>query len=264
MTRDHTQRKHRYMAVVFAGLSTVALAGCQGKTAKIDGSDSMATASTTPVSFQATAELAKQWQADPKNISKGLTYANALESIGQTDKQMEVYQTLMAAHPEDAKLAGIYGKKLLQSGRSSDAIPVLEAAAAAPGADWRIHSALGSAYDQQGLYAKAREQYQIALSADANNLSVLNNLGMSYALEGNLKEAEVTLRRADALPRSASEPRIRQNLALVVGLQGRFDEASKIASQDLPQDQVDANMAYLKKMLSQPNTWQQISESGQG
>ena len=100
-----------------------------------------------------------------------------------------------------------------------------------------------------------------ALAADPQNLSVMNNLGMSYALEGNLKQAEATLRQADALPRSKSEPRIRQNLALVVGLQGRFEEASTLAREDLPPEQVEANMAYLQKMLSQPNTWQQISEA---
>jgi len=46
----------------------------------------------------------------------------------------------------------------------------------------------------------------------------------------------------------------------VVGLQGRFEEASAIASKDLPPQQVEANMAYLKTMLSQPNTWQQLQE----
>ncbi len=55
-----------------------------------------------------------------------------------------------------------------------------------------------------------------------------------------------------------------ENLALVVGLQGRFEEARKIASEDLPIDQVDANMAYLQKMLSQPNTWQQLSGETEG
>ncbi len=261
MVRDRTRRKYTYFAVMLAGLS---LAGCQEKAAKLDSGDGLTTSSTAPVSYQATAEMGKSWQSDPKNINKAMAYANALESIGQTQQQMEVYKSLTAAHPGNAKLSGLYGKKLLQSGHSGEAVPVLEQAAAAPGADWRVHSALGSAYDQQGLYQKAREQYQAALAGDANNLSVLNNLGMSHALEGNLKEAEITLRRADQLPRSRSEPRIRQNLALVVGLQGRFDEASQIASQDLPQDQVDANMAYLKKMLSQPNTWQQISDSAEG
>jgi Flp pilus assembly protein TadD len=57
---------------------------------------------------------------------------------------------------------------------------------------------------------------------------------------------------------------VRQNLALVVGLQGRFDEARQIASADLPPDQVEANMAYLQKMLAQPNTWQQLADKPAG
>jgi Flp pilus assembly protein TadD len=43
-----------------------------------------------------------------------------------------------------------------------------------------------------------------------------------------------------------------------VGLQGRFEEARDIASRDLPPDTVDANMAYLRTMLSQPDTWQKL------
>ena len=147
-------------------------------------------------------------------------------------------------------------------GTLRSAAPVLAAAEQQGETDWRVASALGTAYDQQGLYAKAREQYSKALAVDPQNLSVMNNLAMSYALEGNLKQAEAELRAADALPRSKGEPRIRQNLALVVGLEGRFDEATKLAQDDLPPEQVQENMAYLKKMLSQPNTWQQISEGG--
>lgn len=254
----------RYMAMVLAIASATALAGCQQKTATLDATGNLNTASTAPASFEATAELGKKWQADPTNVAHGLAYAGALESTGQNDKQFEVYARLYAAHPEDGKLAAIYGKKLINGGRSNEAIPILEAAVAAPGADWRVRSALGSAYDQQGLYDKARANYSQVLAADPGNLTVINNMGMSFALEGNLKQAEVTFRQADALPRSRSEPRIRQNLALVVGLQGRFDEASKLASEDLPPDQVEANMAYLQKMLSQPNTWQQLSDDKQG
>lgn len=254
----------RYMAMVLALASATALAGCQQNKASLDATGNLNTASTTPVSFEATAELGRKWQSDPTNTAHGLAYAGALESTGQKDRQFEVYARLYAAHPEDGKLAAIYGKKLVSNGRSNEAIPVLEAAVAAPGADWRVRSALGSAYDQQGLYDKARASYTQVLATDPGNLTVLNNMGMSYALEGNLKQAEVTFRQADGMPRSRTEPRIRQNLALVVGLQGRFDEASKLASEDLPAEQVDANMAYLQKMLSQPNTWQQLSDDKQG
>ena len=39
---------------------------------------------------------------------------------------------------------------------------------------------------------------------------------------------------------------IRQNLALVLGLQGRLAEAEKLARQDLPPEIVNNNMAYLR------------------
>jgi Flp pilus assembly protein TadD len=87
-------------------------------------------------------------------------------------------------------------------------------------------------------------------------------MGMSYALEGKLPEAEKILRLAVSNSNAEKLPRIRQNLALVVGLQGRFDEARTIASQDLPPDQVEANLAYLQQMLAQPNTWAQLQAKG--
>jgi len=66
-----------------------------------------------------------------------------------------------------------------------------------------------------------------------------------------LKNAEATLRRAVA--QRSVDPRVRQNLALVVGLQGRFKEAEDIARADLPPDEAAANVAYLRQMLAHKN-----------
>jgi Flp pilus assembly protein TadD len=85
-------------------------------------------------------------------------------------------------------------------------------------------------------------------------------MAMSYALQGKLPEAERLLREALAAPGGKEMQRIRQNLALVVGLQGRFEESQKIASEDLPPQEVEANLAYLKQMLSRPNTWQELQD----
>jgi hypothetical protein len=41
-----------------------------------------------------------------------------------------------------------------------------------------------------------------------------------------------------------------RDLALVVGLQGRFAEAESIVKADLPADEAEANVAYLRQMLS--------------
>ncbi|MFT3989164.1 tetratricopeptide repeat protein [Aestuariivirga sp.] len=254
--------RHRHFAAALMMMaSSLSLVACQRSGS---GADPMATGSTSaaPASFKQTAKLGETWKADPTNAGKGIAYANGLEALGQTDQQLQVLQQISQSNPNDTKVASYYGKKLVQAGQASDALPILEAAAAAPDADYRVHSALGSAYDQQQLFDKAQAEYQKALALKPNDLSVLNNMAMSYAVQGDLKRAEATLRQAQALPNSQSQPRIQQNLALVVGLQGRFDEARKIASEDLPQDQIDANMDYLQKMLSQPNTWQQLSNKG--
>ena len=264
MVSVNTGNLRRITLPLLLVVSAFAISACQSKTASLESLDGLNTASTAPASFKKTAELGDRWQADQKNLELGLAYADGLEKLGQTDQQMQVLATLSEQNPQNTNIKAVYGKKLLASGRSEQAIPVLKAVADSGTGDWRILSALGSAYDQQGQYGTARETYQKALALQPNQISVLNNIGMSHALEGNLKEAEETLRSAMALPEGKSLPRLRQNLALVVGLQGRFEESRKIASEDLPPDEVEANMAYLQKMLSQPNTWQQLSGDTQG
>ena len=257
-------RVTRHAAILLALASATLLTGCNKTTSQLGTGNELTTASTTPVSLESLAALGEAWNKDPKDINRGLAYANGLEAVGKTSEQLDVYRSLMQANPDNVQLAGLYGRKLVSAGRSDEAIPVLESVEGKGDSDWRIASALGSAYDQQGLYQKARAQYAKALASSPENMAVINNLGMSYALEGNLKQAEAELRKADAMPRSKTEPRIRQNLALVVGLQGRFEEATTLAKEDLPPEQVAENMAYLQKMLSQPKTWQQISQSNQG
>lgn len=255
-------RGRPHAATLLMLVATVVLTGCNKTASHLGSTSSLATASTTPVSSEALADLRDKWQANPKDINKGLAYANGLEGLGKEDEALNVYQRIAEEDPSSAKIAGLYGRKLVAAGKAQEAIPILEGAERGGDTDWRVMSALGSAYDQQGLHQEAREQYSRALASDPQNLVVMNSLAMSYALEGNLKQAETELRAADALPRSKSEPRIQQNLALVVGLQGRFDEATKLAQEDLPLEKVKENMAYLKKMLSQPNTWQQVSYTG--
>jgi Flp pilus assembly protein TadD len=245
--------------------STVLLAACQSKTAKLDGADPIATASSSQAerpSFKRTKDLADKWSADQSDYATGKAYASSLAGIGQTDQQIEVLATVAQLNRTKPEIQAEVGKELLKLGRSERALPMLEIAAADPSASWQTLSAAGTAYDQQSRYQLAREKYQAALRQSPDEPSVLNNLAMSYSLEGNLPKAEATLRDAMNKPGSKNFQRIRQNLALVVGLQGRFDEARKIASEDLPADQVEANLTYLQHMLAQQNTWAKIAEEG--
>jgi Flp pilus assembly protein TadD len=106
----------------------------------------------------------------------------------------------------------------------------------------------GTALDQLGRHDEARRYYASALKIVPGEPSVLSNLGLSYVLSKELPKAEETLRQAYGSARA--DARVRQNLGLVVGLQGRFAEAESIVKADLPPDEAAANVAYLKQMLS--------------
>ena len=104
-------------------------------------------------------------------------------------------------------------------------------------------------FDQVGRHDEARRHYASALKIKPDDSSILSNLGLSYALTNDLKRAEDYLRQASR--QSDAAPKARQNLALVVGLQGRLAEAETIVRADLPPAEAEANVGYLRDMLAQ-------------
>jgi Flp pilus assembly protein TadD len=141
----------------------------------------------------------------------------------------------------------LYGRALVDNGNFQMAFDVLARAHSPQNPDWRILSVQGTALDQLGRHDQARNYYASALKIVPEEPSVLSNLGLSYVLSGDLPKAETILRRAYASPKA--DARVRQNLGLVVGLQGRFAEAEGIVKADLPAEEAAANVAYLKQML---------------
>jgi Flp pilus assembly protein TadD len=77
----------------------------------------------------------------------------------------------------------------------------------------------------------------------------LSNLGLSYAL--SLQEAAA---QHDA------DRSVRQNLALVLALEGKFASAEEVARRDLDAKDAAANVAAIRRMIAQSNTWKRIQE----
>ena len=100
------------------------------------------------------------------------------------------------------------------------------------------------AYEQASRDDEALAAHRQALALAPENPVVMSNLAMFYAGHGDAGQAEALLRKAAARPDSTIQ--VRQNLALVLGLQGRLAEAEKIARQDLPPELVTNNMTYLR------------------
>jgi Flp pilus assembly protein TadD len=192
--------------------------------------------------------LGERYRANSKDADAALAYGQALRATGQRAQAAAVLEQATIAHPGNKALLAGYGRALADNGNFQQAFDVLARAHSPENPDWRILSVQGTVLDRLGRHDEARRYYASALKISPDQPSVLSNLGLSYVLSKDLPKAEETLRQAYAS--TGADARVRQNLGLVVGLQGRFAEAETIVKADLPADEAAANVAYLKLVLS--------------
>ncbi len=207
---------------------------------------------------QAEETAGKAYERRPKDKSIGMNYANMLMMTGKNTQALAVMQQIAISNPADREVLASYGKAQAASGQLEQALSTIQRAQTPDRPDWRLYSAEGAVLDQLGRSAEARARYRQALELKPNDPSVLSNLGMSYILASDPRTAETYLQSAIAQP--GADSRVRQNLALVVGLQGRFAEAERIAAHELSPQLAQANLSYLRSMLSQQNSWQQLAK----
>src|SRR5439155_4217916 len=252
----------RFGAVALAALLAALTAGCRTNPLS-DATGAFAMAGTPPsagagsgAGAQGEAERqraidywAERYRTRPNDAAAALNYAQVLRASGQRAQAVAVLEHASIQNPKNTDLLAGYGRALADVGNYQQALDVLNRAHTPDRPDWRILSVQGAVLDQMGRHEEAQRYYGTALRIVPDEPSVLSNLGLSYALAKDLARAEATLRRAAAQPRV--DPRVRQNLALVVGLQGRFSEAEAIARADLPPEEAAANVVYLRQMLSQ-------------
>jgi Flp pilus assembly protein TadD len=249
--KEARSRRQALATTALATALALSLAGCKS-TGSTDttGSIGIAAAPSDGDGRNAAEAWGQRYRANPADPAAAVAYAQALRGIGQHAQAVAVLEQASIQNPKNMQVLGAYGRALADVGNSRQALEVLNGAHTPDRPDWRILSAQGAVLDQMGRHPDAQRYYATALRMVPEEPSVLSNLGLSYALAGDLARAEATLRRA-AAPGQRVDPRVRQNLALVVGLQGRFADAEAIARADLPPEEAAANVAYLRQMLAQ-------------
>jgi Flp pilus assembly protein TadD len=190
-----------------------------------------------------------RYEANTADPEAAMRYAQALRATGRKTQAAAVLEQASIKNPHNRALLGEFGRALADVGKLQQALDVLSRAHTPDQPDWRVLNAQGAVLDQLGRPQEARRHYASALKIKPNDPSVLSNLGLSYALTKDLTRAEAMLRRAAAQP--GAESKVRQNLALVIALQGRFDEAEQIVRSDLPPAEATAAVDELKQMIEQ-------------
>jgi Flp pilus assembly protein TadD len=246
-------RSGRPLAGAFAAALALASSGCISK--HTTPAPSAVAAPLSPPSDGDSRRDAEVWgaryRANQKDADAAIRYAQALRGTSQHAQAVAVLEQACIQNPHNRALLGAYGRALAAVGNYTQALDVLGRAHSPDQPDWRILSAQGAVLDQMGRHDEAQRHYASALKIMPEEPSILSNLGLSYALAKDLSKAESTLRKASV--RNVADPRVRQNLALVLGLQGRFVEAEEIARGHLSADEATANVAYLRQMVAQEN-----------
>ncbi len=256
-------RSRLFVGLLAPIVLALGLGGCATNKKSSIGSHSSAISQRGGYSQEQIQKAVKYWgekyQSDPDDREVSLNYAAALRLNDRNDQAVAVLRKTMIKHRDDREVAAAYGKALASKGRFEEALRVIRSTNSDAQPDWRLLSAEGAILDQIGQNADARKHYNAALKIVPNEPTILNNLGLSYALTGDLDRAEVTLRQAAAQP--GADSRVRQNLALILGLAGKFREAEQVARNELEPAQAEANIAYLRGMLSQRNSWKEIKDA---
>ncbi len=267
MTSAHPVQTRSRPSFVLALLATTAVASLLGACSQTDkspfGGANLASEEMDGAgAVQATHKWAEAYAKRPNDPKIAIGYAKALKAIGSKDKAVEVLTASYRADQDNGEVAAELGRAALDAGRMDVAEHALKTAETKGVKDWRTLSAQGALRAKKGEHAQAQQYFLAALQEQPDAVPVINNLALSYALDGKAGKAEDLLRKATAS--GHDDRRVRQNLALVLGLQGKFGEARQVASTDMKDTEAKANMAYLQNMVDKPTNVAALPEDDSG
>lgn len=185
---------------------------------------------------------------NPNDPVAGVKVAEALRQLGQYDQAAQTAETVLISQPGNVEAMLELGRAHIARGQAFYGIAALEKARDLAPSDWRPLSLLGVAYTAVRRTDEGREAWNRGLTLSPDNPDILTNAAIALVAQGDLAGAEVLLRRAAGQPQAALK--VRQNLALVLGLQGKTAEAEQILRRDLPPEAADGNLRWLAERTS--------------
>ena len=195
--------------------------------------------------------------SDQKNAQYALKTAVNLRYIGRYEDADRILRQTLRENAGNADLTEELAETLIASGRLRAGATSLTSLAETPGMPQervsKLRSAIGVAFDRAGKHKQAQTSYALALRADPLNAIALSNLGLSYALTGDLDLAESKLREALIAPNASIQ--VRQNLAMVLALKGDAKAAERLAKQDLPPKLAARTVSYYSNIGDQADVW---------
>lgn len=202
---------------------------------------------------------AKESQKNQEDLETSLEFARALREIGSQDRAVDILSRALIVHPTSADALMLLGRIQMAAGDIGAAGRSFQSATQVAPTRAEGWAALGTTYDQQGQHGLAQTCYMQALEYEPSRTTTLTNYGLSLVLTGDLPGAEAKLRLAAANPDAGA--RVTENLALVLGLQGKFEEMKTVSAAAAPETVVAQNAALLQNLIRPARSWDTLADA---
>lgn len=195
-----------------------------------------------------------------------IAYAETLRRVNKTDDALSAFDEILDEYPENLDAQEGRGLTLMAMGKATDAGRVFSDIMEKDGKRWRTLNALGILFVTKNMIPEAMAYYTEALKYSPDNPSVLNNVGLSQAVDQNYPRAIQALEQASRIAKSGQRRRqIDLNLAMVYGASGDIDTAKDIATKYLQGPALDNNVglyAHLAKDDALAKTYLNMALNG--
>lgn len=195
-----------------------------------------------------------------------IAYAETLRRLNRTDDALSAFDEILGEVPNNLDAQEGRGLTLMSMGKATDAGRVFSDIMKEDSKRWRTLNALGILFVTKNMVPEAMAYYTEALKFSADNPAILNNVGLSQAVDKNYPRAIQALEQASRIAKSGERRRqIDLNLAMVYGASGDVDTAKDIATKYLQGPSLDNNVglyAHLAKDDALAKTYLNMALSG--
>ena len=197
------------------------------------------------------------YKREPNNIDAVLGTARNLRYAGVPADAVKELKLSILKHGKNPRLSLELSKSQLTASRINDARETINDVSDKGELKWQFKAVEALILDRLGRYREAQKLYLEVLEHSKNNISESNNLALSYSLSGDLDKGIKILEGLVSKNRFTIQTR--QNLVMLLVLNGDYEKAESFAKKDYTPKQVVQNLAAYK-LLSQHRQTSAVSK----
>ena len=218
---------------------------------EVEGFDATLLKSAKEAEKKSEHERAAQFYAqlidrDKDNVSYLLGFAENSRRSGKLAAAISAYEAMLLLKPDHISAMEGKGLALLDKGEFDLSGEVLTRVMEKDPKRWRTLNGMAILFVMQEMYSEAMAYFTEALTQKPNYPPVLNNVGLTLAINGKTDGAIQALQKAAQF--AGSSPKLREkielNLAMVYGVAGKLDRAKATAGRHLSGPALHNNLGF--------------------